>query len=61
MAKGCAVGDASGHDEVSSDLPLTRREWEIARLVAVGLSNREIAERLGISAATVHNQLVSIN
>lgn len=51
------MGDAAGHGEVSRDLPLTRREWEIARFVAMGLSNREIADRLCLSVATVHNHL----
>ncbi len=32
---------------------LTRREHEVARLVAAGKSNREIGEELGISEATV--------
>jgi len=54
---GHVMGDAAEHDEVSNDLPLTRREWEIARLLALGLSNRAIAERLSISPATVHNHL----
>jgi DNA-binding CsgD family transcriptional regulator len=34
-------------------MPLTRREQEIAVLVAQGLSNRQIAERLSISSSTV--------
>jgi len=32
---------------------LTRREHEVARLVAAGKSNREIGDELGISEATV--------
>ena len=39
---------------------LTGREEEIARLVADGLTNREIAERLFVSANTVKTQLKSI-
>ncbi|MFC8695246.1 response regulator [Streptomyces parvus] len=33
--------------------PLTRRELDTARAIADGLGNREIAERLGITVATV--------
>ena len=33
--------------------PLTPRELEILRLIADGLSNRDIAERLGVSVSTV--------
>jgi DNA-binding NarL/FixJ family response regulator len=36
---------------------LTVREREIARAVAAGLANRQIAERLGVSEKTVRNQL----
>jgi len=46
---------------VSPPTPLTRRELEISRLIANGLSNKEIARSLGISVGTtkshVHNLL----
>ncbi|WNG41497.1 response regulator transcription factor [Archangium minus] len=46
----------------SADLPegLTRRELEVLRLMARGLSNREIAEALGTAEGTVKNQASSI-
>jgi len=49
----------------SSDLPLTEdpltlRESVILKLVAQGLSNQEIAERLVISERTVGNHIGSI-
>ncbi|EOD60169.1 putative protein kinase/LuxR family transcriptional regulator [Amycolatopsis vancoresmycina DSM 44592] len=40
--------------------PLTRRESEIARLVAIGLSNREIAVRLVIAQRTAETHLQHI-
>jgi DNA-binding NarL/FixJ family response regulator len=40
--------------------PLTEREREILRLVAAGLQNKEIAQRLGISLATVRNHVHNI-
>jgi two-component system, NarL family, nitrate/nitrite response regulator NarL len=40
--------------------PLTRREGEIARLVAQGLSNKEIARELRIGPATAKNHIHAI-
>jgi len=40
--------------------PLTPRELEVLGLVAEGLRNREIAERLGVSEQTIKNQLSSV-
>lgn len=39
---------------------LTRREREIVDLVAEGLKNKQIADRLSISEATVRNHLTSV-
>jgi DNA-binding CsgD family transcriptional regulator len=38
-------------------LPLSSRQLEVARLVALGMTNTEIAERLGISPRTVASHL----
>ena len=40
-------------DPVQHDLPLTRREHEVTQLIAAGLTNRQIAERLFIAQRTV--------
>ncbi len=44
----------------SSVPPLTTREKEILRWIAAGLQNKEIAQKLGISLATVRNHIRNI-
>jgi DNA-binding NarL/FixJ family response regulator len=46
--------------ESNGDSPLTRRETEVLRLVAAGLSNREIAFSLVLSEHTVHRHVANI-
>jgi LuxR family maltose regulon positive regulatory protein len=43
-----------------SPLGLSRRELDVLRLIAVGLSNRDIAERLIVSEHTVHRHVANI-
>jgi pimeloyl-ACP methyl ester carboxylesterase/DNA-binding CsgD family transcriptional regulator len=46
--------------ESNGDSPLSRRETEVLRLVASGLSNREIASSLVLSEHTVHRHVANI-
>jgi pimeloyl-ACP methyl ester carboxylesterase/DNA-binding CsgD family transcriptional regulator len=46
--------------EANGDSPLTRRETEVLRLIAAGLSNREIASSLVLSEHTVHRHVANI-
>jgi DNA-binding NarL/FixJ family response regulator len=39
---------------------LTRREWEVARLIARGFTNRDIAETLVVAHGTVANHVAHI-
>jgi DNA-binding CsgD family transcriptional regulator len=47
-------------DAAAQPLPITDREREIAMLVATGLSNRQIADRLSVSVRTVDGHLYRI-
>jgi DNA-binding CsgD family transcriptional regulator len=51
---------ASSADSSAADCGLTPRELEVLRLVAVGHSNREVAEILFISVPTVKRHLSTI-
>jgi pimeloyl-ACP methyl ester carboxylesterase/DNA-binding CsgD family transcriptional regulator len=46
--------------EADTDSPLTSRETEVLRLVATGMSNREIATTLVLSDHTVHRHVANI-
>lgn len=52
-----SIASAPAHELTN---PLSTREIEILGLVAAGLSNREIADRLVISEGTVKNHLTNI-
>jgi DNA-binding NarL/FixJ family response regulator len=54
-----ASGERRGPDAAAID-SLTEREHEILRLIASGLSNAEIAERLVVTEATVKTHVSSI-
>ena len=46
--------------EANGDSPLSTRETEVLKLVAAGLSNREIASSLVLSEHTVHRHVANI-
>ena len=57
-----SVTPTDGHQNGTDDyvLPLTAREREIAQLVADGLTNDEIAQRLVLTSGTVANHVAHI-
>ena len=44
----------------TSSSPLTPRQYEIAQFIAAGLTNREIAARLGLKPGTVSQHISNI-
>jgi NarL family two-component system response regulator LiaR len=55
-----AVGERKPVEPVGPESPLTTRELEVIRLIADGLSNTEIAEKLFLSEKTVKSHVSNI-
>jgi DNA-binding NarL/FixJ family response regulator len=55
-----APAESPPHDDLPFVEPLTARETSVLELVAEGLPNKAIAERLGISDQTVKFHLASV-
>jgi DNA-binding NarL/FixJ family response regulator len=56
-----ATDDADEDDDERFEEPLTAREVQVLELLAEGLPNKQIAERLGISDQTVKFHVSSIS
>jgi LuxR family maltose regulon positive regulatory protein len=54
------VGRLGGRSAAAKRAGLTRREVEVLALVAEGMSNRQIAERLVVSEHTVHRHVANV-
>lgn len=55
-----AAGALKSRPVVDDEVPLTSRETQVLRHVALGLTNKEIARSLGISVETVKEHLQNI-
>lgn len=53
-------GAMAGRNRTDDDIPLTGREMQVLRHIALGLSNREIGNSLGISIETVKEHVQNI-
>ena len=53
------LGDTAAPD-TNGDSPLSLRETEVLRLVAAGMTNREIASSLVLSEHTVHRHVANV-
>ena len=54
------TADADAQQRSADDMPLTQREREIVRHVALGLRNAEVGGRLGITEVTVKTHLNNV-
>ncbi len=59
-AGGAAVGGGDADDRADGTGDLTKREAEVLTLIAAGLSDREIADRLVLSPHTVHRHVANV-
>jgi len=59
-ADATALAQGSAVRAGASASPLSARETEVSRLVATGMSNAEIADRLRLSRRTVENHVLHI-
>ena len=57
LAQQCGGASTSALRQASEPLPLTAREREIVMLIADGLSNRAVAERLTLSVRTAESHI----
>ena len=61
LARGACRGPAQPADTRRRPGPLTPRELEVLGLIADGLGDRAIAERLTLSEHTVHRHVANIH
>jgi DNA-binding NarL/FixJ family response regulator len=54
------IRHAGSHRQSTSRTPLTRREVQVLALIATGMTNQAIADRLGIQIRTVKNHVHNI-
>ena len=59
-ARAARLRDLCGPGSQPEPLPVTPREREVLSLLATGLTNREIAERLVVSEHTVHRHVTNL-